>query len=292
MKNQHVIAVGEFLWDRIGDTRKLGGAPANVLCHLSTLGVATSLVSGVGRDELGTLAIDELKKRGVNMQHVSIHDGLDTGVVDVFLNEDRSHSFTIHMPSAWDLIELNDDLFQSVQSASALIYGTLGQRTEYARKKTAQLIDAAGPETLKVFDANLRPPYDDIELLEQMIERSDMLKINEEEFMRIAHGATPQEFFHAQANLRYLVYTKGEDGAEIHTKKGVFLEDGKCVEVVDSVGAGDSFTAAVIYGILNNIPFPVIVRLATEIAAYVCTQEGATPNISMFKERFQKFAKK
>lgn len=274
-----IVSVGELLWDRFPTGDRLGGAPANVACHCASLGADAYVITAVGDDDLGHRAIAQLREKGVHTDHVAVLPDVATGTVDIAMDDHRGHSFTINSPAAWDHLEATDTAKTLVGDADALVFGTLGQRTDAARHATQKIIAAASEKTLRLCDANFRAPFDDHDLLRQLLPMADILKINDEELAEFAAGTTAADFFADQPQLQNLVYTRGAAGALLLGRDSQAEHLGMPTDVVDTVGAGDSFTATVLMGMLRGKPLKEIIDRAVQIAAFVCTQSGATPEL-------------
>ena len=276
-----LLTVGEFLWDNFPDGRRLGGAPGNVACIAAALGADAHLISAVGDDPDGHEALAILIEKGVNTGLVSILPGVPTGTVTVEMDKEKGHTFTIDFPAAWDHIAVTKETETHLKQADALVFGTLGQRTEAAKAATAEIINLTPPDCIRLCDANFRPPYDDHNLLDGLLKRSTAVKINDEELVAYAPGQSPESFFQTHGHLNLLIYTRGPHGAKVLRRTNTGIEEvdhpGLEVDVVDTVGAGDSFTATLLVSLLNREPLQTSVEKAINIAAHVCTKQGATP---------------
>ena len=279
-----IVTVGEFLWDNFPDGSRLGGAPGNVACHASQLGAEAYLISAVGEDRLGRDALTFLREKGVHTDLVEVLSDYPTGTVTVSFDTQKKHSFHIDSPAAWDHIRINGETSEVLQKADALIFGTLGQRTPQAKAITAELLGLVSDDCLILCDANFRPPYDDHQLLELCLKRANALKINDEELAEFAPGQTPDDFFSSYKNLKLLIYTRGPKGAKVLRRSLDGIESvnhpGLPTNVVDTVGAGDSFTATLVTDLLNDVPLKTAVDHASAIASFVCENPGSVPELT------------
>lgn len=287
--SHEVAAIGEVLWDVFPDGPRFGGAPANFACSLSVLGgedVSVSMVSAVGPDDLGTRALEELRSRDVDVTNVQRNDR-PTGRVDVTLDDDGVPSYEFATDSAWDRLAWTDDLESLADRVRAICYGTLGQRADESRELIRKFIACSPPNTLRMFDVNLRSPYDGDEVILDSLPYATAIKLNEDELERFRHllqGSCPDDDVGAMHEIaaRYdigvVALTKGAAGAVIVRGGEVSEHRGQKVEVVDTVGAGDAFTAALVLGLLEDRPLDEINQSACEIAGRVCQKSGAIPS--------------
>ncbi len=281
----YVVGIGEVLWDCLPEGRQLGGAPANFAYHASQLGMDAIVVSAIGRDNLGNEIAALLKEKHLGM-HLDIVP-LDTGTVQVSLDEDGIPQYDIKENVAWDSIPYTEALQTIARQTKAVCFGSLAQRSTISRKTIASFIDDMPQEsdTLKVFDINLRQNYFSREVTEESLRRCNILKINDEELAVVARmlalksdeQETECKEIIARYNLRMLILTCGINGSYVFTSDtSSFLPTPK-VEVADTVGAGDSFTGAFVASILSGKSIAEAHRKAVEVSAYVCTQHGAMP---------------
>lgn len=280
-----VIGLGEVLWDDLPDGRRLGGAPANVAFHAGLRGADAGVVSAVGDDEPGNTALKRLRSKHIGVEGVAVLDDYPTGVVDVTLDAGGSASYDIRQGVAWDHLPATQAALGLAGAADAICFGTLAQRHESSRKAIHTLLDAAKPDCLRVYDVNLRAPHFTAQIIRSSVERCDVLKLNSDEIADAAEAlecpSVEADFakFLLDSGLRMVVVTRGGDGSALYTAEQVSELDPEPVDVVDTVGAGDSFTAAVLMGVLRGDPLREIHRKAAAVASYVCTQNGATPDV-------------
>jgi fructokinase len=283
----HVIGLGEVLWDVFPAGPRFGGAPANFVCSAAAVGgvsVHTSMVSAVGRDYLGAKGLEEFRKRSVDATHVAQLD-LQTGQVLVQLDAQGQAGYKFMEGTAWDNIPWTSGLQSLAENADAVCFGTLGQRSAVSRDTIRQFVKSTSSGCLRVLDINLRSPYwtDDTILVTLLL--ANVLKLNSDELPIVAsllslEGSEDELMLQLlrMFNLRLAALTRGAGGSLLLSGTGERSElPGERIRVVDSVGAGDAFTAALTVGLLKNLPLAEVHSRAERIAAFVCTQAGATP---------------
>ena len=283
-----VAGVGEILWDMLPSGKQLGGAPANFAYHAQLLGAKGYPVSAVGDDALGHEIINVLRDIGLEDQYVAILSNFPTGTVTVDLDEAGKPDYTIHEGVAWDYIPFTDDSRHLTSRLDAVCYGTLAQRSSESRRTIHQFIDSVGDGCLRVYDVNLRQAFFSAELLRETLAVSDVMKLNDEELPIAGElcglSGDEDELLHGFLNnfgLELIALTKGGQGSRLYAQGRESSLSAPAVEVVDTVGAGDSFTAALVVGLLNNYPIGKIHQNATNLAARVCAHKGATPRLSV-----------
>ena len=282
MPSTEVLCVGEVLWDALPAGLFLGGAPFNVACHLRAAGIAASLVSRVGDDRLGDEALRRAVRYGVGVDLVQVDAELPTGFVRVNVDDAGNPEYDILEPASWDAIAVTDALLKRGKAARAIVFGSLAQRHAVSRDTIRRLWDT---QALLVFDVNLRPPFDDKEVLRESLRRADVVKISDEELPRIA------DWFGLRGSLRDTVsalaehfdcgvvcISRGSSGAVLWHDGNWTEHEGFTVEVRDTVGAGDAFLAVLLKGLLGGEPDSAILPHANRIGAYVSTQYGAVPS--------------
>ena len=283
MKKFVVIGIGEILWDLLPDGKVLGGAPANFAWHAQQLGSRSSVISAVGHDDLGQEINDIIHHHALH-NCMSISDK-PTGTVEVEL-ENGIPRYIIHENVAWDHITLTAEALTVLSQADAICFGTLAQRHEISRNAIHQALSLVPDKCLKVFDINLRQHWYSEQVIRDSLEKSDILKINDEELAIVANmfkirGAEEDICYNILSayKLKMVALTKGSVGSLLLTGDNQSYIDTPIVDVIDTVGAGDSFTAALVAGWLRKESLSSIHDQAVTISAYVCTQRGATPVI-------------
>ena len=284
MNKPLVIGMGEALWDVLPEGRKIGGAPANFAFHAGQAGMDARVVSAVGRDALGDETLLTLQQKGLNTDAVARVD-FPTGVVQVTLSEGGIPQYDICEGVAWDNIPFTPALDELARNAQAVCWGSLAQRSEVSRNCIYRFLDAMPSEQgrLKVFDINLRQHFYSIDVIEASCQRANVLKINEEELVIVSELlrlGTPQveqqcRLLLERFSLDMLVLTCGSNGSYIFTPVETSFRVTPLVQVADTVGAGDSFTATLVADLLKGAPVGVAHEHAVQLAAYVCTQQGA-----------------
>jgi fructokinase len=278
------VGLGEALWDLLPAGRQLGGAPANFAYHAAALGAESRIVSRVGTDELGRDLLARLAQLGLSAAAIGTDPAAPTGTVTVTLGTDGQPRYVIHEPVAWDFIADDSAALAAVSAADVVCFGTLAQRHPVSRAALRRLLAHTRPAALRVFDINLRQHFHSPAIIAESLALASVLKVNDAELPHLAtQFGLPSDERAALAalvsrfGLRAAVLTRGERGSLLWAD-GAWAEiAAPRVTVVDTVGAGDAFTAAFALGLLAGWPLDVIGRRAAEIAAYVCTQAGATP---------------
>jgi fructokinase len=283
----YVIAgIGEILWDVFPSGKKVGGAPANFAYHTRVQGARSEVVSCIGDDDSGREIITHLKKIGLSDNYIFIDNQHPTGWVDIDLDDDGKPNFTIHEQVAWDYIPFTDELRKFATQVNAVCFGSLAQRSAVSRSAIRSFLQNTPEKSLRVLDINLRQQYYDAATIKSCLRMANCLKLNEDELPVVQRllglkGSADKVVNHLveEYGLVLLALTMGSRGSRLlGVGEDSFLESPK-VDVVDTVGAGDAFTAAMVIGFLENYPIPVIHKKANFLSAYVCTQTGATPDI-------------
>ena len=280
-----VVGMGEALWDVLPDGKKIGGAPANFAYHVGQFGLDSCAVSAIGDDALGAELLANFNEKGV--RHLIETVPYPTGTVQVELDQNGVPQYEIKENVAWDNIPYTARLEELAQRTKAVCYGSLAQRNVVSRKTINRFLDAMDitPDTLVVFDVNLRQGFYNKEILTESMQRCNILKINDEELVTVSRmfgypGIDLQDkcwILLGKYNLKMLILTCGINGSYVFTPGNVSFRPTPVVEVADTVGAGDSFTAAFIASILKGLSVPEAHERAVETSAFVCTQNGAMP---------------
>jgi fructokinase len=278
-----VLGVGEVLWDLLPEGRQLGGAPANFAYHCAQLGAPSMIASRVGNDQLGAKIKDFLAWNNVG-DLVQTDPGKPTGTVEVKLKEQGVPEYNIIEDVAWDFIEFSTSLREAATNADVVCFGSLAQRNAVSRAAIQQVLRHNDKETWRIFDINLRQHYYDEDILSESLNLCNVLKINDEELEVLKEmfglGSGREEAIEGlvqRYGVKVLALTLGEQGSWLYD--GVqrsFMETPR-VNVVDTVGAGDSFTAAMAVGLMKEQDLKTIHKAAVQLSAFVCTQKGATP---------------
>lgn len=280
-----ILCVGELLWDSLPAGLFPGGAPFNVAYHLTCLGVDAVVASSVGDDVLGHILLQHVAGKGLATDLIQVQEAVPTGLVHAVLDEHGVPAYDIVKPSAWDCITMTDRLGQAAKTTSALVFGSLAQRESLSRKTIRALLNV---DTLRVFDVNLRPPYDDKGVVQQCLPLSQVVKLNEDEFSTLARWfslpPSLREGTEAMARRfgpQAICVTRGANGAGVW-HNGEWTEHGGFrVAVCDTIGAGDAFLASFLKGFLDGCDDAAILRCANAYGAYVAASHGATPPLDL-----------
>ncbi len=281
----YVVGMGEALWDVLPEGKKIGGAPANFAYHVSQFGLPSCVVSAVGEDALGAEIIENFTSKGLN--HLIPAVPYPTGTVQVEIDPAGVPQYEIKENVAWDNIPYTARLEALAEKTKAVCFGSLAQRNVVSRNTINRFLDAmpADDSSLVVFDVNLRQGFYNKDILCNSMKRCNILKINDEELVTVSRmfgypGIDLQDkcwILLGKYNLRMLILTCGINGSYVFTPGNVSFQPTPKVEVADTVGAGDSFTAAFIASILRGKTVAEAHALAVRTSAYVCTKKGAMP---------------
>ena len=277
--------MGEALWDVLPEGKKIGGAPANFAYHVSQFGLTSCVVSAVGPDALGKEIQENLTSKGLN--HLIAEVPYPTGTVQVEIDQAGVPQYEIKENVAWDNIPYTSQLESLAKRTQAVCFGSLAQRNVVSRETINRFLDAM-PQTedsLVVFDVNLRQGFYNKEILCNSMRRCNILKINDEELVTVSRmfgypGIDLQDkcwILMGKYNLKMLILTCGINGSYVFTPGNVSFQPTPKVEVADTVGAGDSFTAAFIASILKGKSVAEAHSIAVRTSAFVCTKDGAMP---------------
>ncbi|TDO82792.1 fructokinase [Flavobacterium chryseum] len=284
-KNLKAVAYGEVLWDVFANEKKIGGAPLNVALRMKTIGCEVAMISCVGNDENGKAIVDHVKSLGLETNTIVTSEDFPTGLVNVTLNDRGSATYEIAYPAAWDKIVLNDQAKKKVVEADVLIYGSLVCRDEVSRLALEWLLNV---NIYKVFDVNLRKPHYSYEMLEQLMNAANFIKFNDEELLEIT-VAMKSPFKSLEDNMNLIAertgvnamcVTRGKHGALLMWEGQLYENGGYPIQVADTVGAGDSFVAALITSLLTGKEPQYAIDFACAMGALVAEAPGANPEIS------------
>ena len=287
MDKRYVVGLGEVLWDVLPEGKKLGGAPANFAYHAGQfLGMNNTIaVSALGNDKLADETIEALREHGLNDLLPRVP--YPTGTVQVQLDEQGIPTYDIKENVAWDNIPFDDDIKQIARNCRAVCFGSLAQRNVVSRDTIHQFLDATPHDCVKIFDINLRQQFYSKEIIKESLQRCNILKINDEELVLIGRmfgypGLDIENkcwLILGKYNLDMLVLTCGTNGSYVFAPGQMSFQETPKVQVADTVGAGDSFTGSFCAAILSGKPISVAHQLAVEVSAFVCTQNGAMPQL-------------
>lgn len=279
---KNIFCLGEVLWDQLPSGPQPGGAPLNVSIHLQRQGQNPVLVSRVGNDEPGTKLLSYLKQAGICTQLVLKDESLPTSEVVVHLDADKNATYEICEPVAWDHIVWTSAIEAAAMSADLIMFGSLASRHKTTRETLLGLVERSSAPSL--LDVNLRAPYDQPEVLEQLMHAANFLKLNDDELRLIAgwHGQTGTEaelvsWMASFYNCTSICLTRGAHGALLWMEGAVYEHAGFVVAAVDTVGAGDSFLASLVAQLMNGSSPQDALAMACATGAFVASKAGAVP---------------
>lgn len=290
MKN--IVCFGEVLWDVFPTHKKIGGAPLNVALRLKSLGNYVSIMSRIGKGENGKKILFHIIDNDINTENLQVDCELKTGEVKVSLDSHGSASYVIESLRAWDCIELTEAATMYAKNADAFIYGSLVTRNTTSKNTLYELLKLA---KYKIFDVNLRAPFYTIEILKHLMSEADFMKFNDDEIFEICNALSFNsedieeniKFIATQTNTKSICVTKGSNGAVLYYNDEFYSNNGYAIEVIDTVGAGDSFLATLINKLLKQVSPQEALDCACAVGALVAGSEGANPIIT--QEQIAKF---
>ncbi|RLJ77293.1 carbohydrate kinase family protein [Pedobacter alluvionis] len=281
MQNK-VITIGEILWDVFPEGKKAGGSSMNVALNLHKQGIESRFISAIGNDENGKELFNFLAGNHFATDLIQVNHELPTSTVVIQLDENHQATYTIKQPVAWDEIKITEENTLAVKQADALVYCSLTCREEKSKKTILALLENA---RTKIFDINLRAPFYSKELIEELLAKADILKINEDEIVWVKEtfgltGNTDEQLLKqlsSQFNIEIICLTLGDKGACVLKEGKLFKHPGYKVQVADTVGAGDAFLATFIACYLQGYPMETTLDNACKVGAFVASQPGANP---------------
>ena len=286
-KKNSVVGIGEALWDILPEGKKLGGAPANFAYHVAQFGIPSQAISAVGNDQLGQSIVEQLDQR--HMRHLIETVPYPTGTVHVTLDHHGVPCYCIKEGTAWDNIPFTSRIEAAAKECTAVCFGSLAQRSSVSRQSIYRFLESMpnDDDHLRIFDINLRQNYYSKEVIDESFSRCNILKINDEELSTVSHlfGLSDKnqqeqsmDLLH-RYSLQMVILTCGAEGSYVFTPNQTSYFDTPKVQVADTVGAGDSFTAAFAASLLRGRSLRQSHELAVKVSAYVCTQNGAMPTL-------------
>lgn len=288
-KNKYtIIGIGEILWDIYGETKYLGGAPANFAIHCHNLGDDGFIVSRVGADSHGDEIKIALKQKKLNNQFIQTDKIKPTGSVSVTLDEAGKPSFDCTKDVAFDYLEFDPRLINLAGNADAVLFGTLAQRNKTSRQTIHQFLSMEN-NLLKIYDINLRGWNKDIEkIVARSLKLANVVKLNDNELNILRSNTQPQlddrsflKFLIQNYQLKLAALTLGENGSVIATPSDIVQMDGLKINAVDTTGCGDAFAAGLVYQYLRGKSLEDILIFSNRLGAYVAQLAGATPSYSL-----------
>lgn len=295
---KRILGLGEILWDVYEDKALLGGAPANFATHANSLRAYGMIASAVGADDLGRRALDALRDRELDTSLIAVDPRHPTGTVHVRLDGLGKPSYVFADEVAWDFLECSPDWLEAASNCDAVCFGTLAQRSAQSCRAILRFLQGTSGDCWRVFDVNLRQHFYHEDAIRQSLSICNMLKLNDEELPVIAR-LLEMEFndepcdvepcdqslrlaidaMVAEYPLRCVAITLGSRGSWVWLEGKWDYQPAIEVEAIDTVGAGDAFSAALVTGLLEGISLERLHLRAARIAAYVCTQRGAVPTL-------------
>lgn len=291
MEPHLILGIGELLWDLLPSGPVLGGAPANFAVMAGRLGNHAAIISRIGRDDLGRKAVELLDPLPADTEYLQIDPAHETGRVTVGL-KDGQPSYVIHEPAAWDFMELTDDWVRLAERADAICFGSLAQRALESRQTIQTLAAQTSSKCVRVFDVNLRAPFYSSEVLQESLSLATVMKLNDAE-MPVVLGLLGLPAFEPEdpmalrggaerllaefPMLRMVAVTRGGHGSLLVAHEGWHEHPGVATNVVDTVGAGDAFTAAMTHYVLRGADLQTLNEAGNRWGAWVASQKGAMP---------------
>ena len=279
-----LIGLGEILWDLLPSGRQLGGAPANFAYHANALGARGTIISRVGQDANGADILTRLADLGLSVDLIQKDAEAPTGTVSVELSGDGQPRYIIHENVAWDRLSATKEALGTAAAADAICFGTLAQRSERSRAAIHELIAAAAPKAPRVLDVNLRQQFYSAEIIDRSLRAANVLKVNDAELPILAELCSIAGEQRAQLaelarryDLRLVACTRGAHGSLLFSGGQWSEHPGVPTRVADTIGAGDSFTATMILGVLAGRALDAINDHANRVAAFVASQPGGMP---------------
>jgi fructokinase len=289
-----ILGIGELLWDMLPTGKRLGGAPANFSVMAGRLGNHAVILSRIGRDELGREAVHLLDPLPADTAYLQIDTAHETGRVEVAFN-DGQPEYVIHKPAAWDSLELSDKWVQLAERADAICFGSLAQRSIESRQTIQTLAAQTPSRCVRVFDVNLRPPFYSSEVIQESLELSTVLKMNDAEVplvlallgMPVEDEGLPgdlrlgaERLLTEFPTLQMVAITRGAHGSLLVKREEWHEHPGFRAKVADTIGAGDAFTAAMTHYLLRGTDLPVLNEAGNRWGSWIASQVGAMPALS------------
>ena len=274
-----IIGLGEILWDMLPNGRRAGGAPFNFAFHCHQLGHPAVIVSRVGDDDLGRELLAEVHRLGMTDEFIQIDPEHPTGTVDVRVDEKGQPSYTITENVAWDFLEWRDEFDTLIGRSAAVSFGTLAQRDEVSRETIHRFLTFANGKAIRVCDINLRPPFVEREVIADSFRMADWVKMNDGESVEISAACGLAYAISRERPGELLCVTRGGNGCAVSWKGEKVDFPGIPIQVADTVGAGDAFTAGLVTRILEGKSLEQAARFANALAALVASRPGGTPTI-------------
>jgi fructokinase len=293
MEPHLILGIGELLWDVLPEGARLGGAPANFTVMAGRLGSHAAVLSRIGRDDLGRKAVELLDPLPAGTEFLQVDPVHQTGRVTVAFQNGQPH-YTIHEPAAWDFMELSDEWIKLAERADAICFGSLAQRSLESRQTIQTLAAQTQAACVRVFDVNLRTPFYSSEVVQESLELATVMKMNDAE-VPLVLGLLGLQAFDAQApgalraaaerlleefpTLKMVAVTRGGAGSLLVSRNAWHEHPGIPVEVADTIGAGDAFTAAMTHYLLRGADLATLNEAGNRWGGWVASQAGAMPDL-------------
>lgn len=282
IKNKDILCIGEVLWDRLPDKSIPGGAPMNVALHLNNVGYHVFICSSLGDDDAGRELGEFINGTGADTHLIQTNYELPTSEVPIWLDENNNPTFDILEPVAWDQMELTPELEEAAAKVGAIVYGSLASRNEMTRKTVHAVLEH---DNVKLMDINMRPPWVKQDVVEDLVRKADIAKMNDDELRTMAgwHQVKHTDlhdlirWFGDTYHLDTVCVTRGKDGAMVLEKGELHEHPGFRVKTVDTVGSGDAFLAGFVLKLFGGSSSGEALEYACALGAYVATKAGATP---------------
>lgn len=279
-----VAGIGELLWDELPGGRALGGAPGNFAWHAHGLGLEGLVISRVGEDEDGVDVLDRLAELGLSRDLVETDASHPTGRSTVAVDASGVPTFVVRENAAWDFISARAEIERAAAIVGAVNFGTLGQRSPVSRRTIRAFVSGTRPDAIRLFDLNLRPPHYTRQVIEESLGLATAVKLNDAELSIVSdmfafagdEGERARRLADA-FDLDLVALTLGEKGSVLCTRERRSVHSGYRTRIVDTVGAGDAFAAALVAGMLAGFDLDRINDHANRVASFVCSRPGATP---------------
>jgi fructokinase len=285
-KRFKILCIGEILWDMLPEGPQPGGAPMNVALHLKKFGLDVRFAGRVGNDQFGLNLRNFIETQNLDTDLLQVDYNLPTSIVEVHLGSDNQVKFTIVDNVAWDRIELTKELEQAASESDVIIYGTLASRHSFTRRTILSILEKN--DCLKLLDVNLRSPYDDKDIVEKLLERAIIVKLNDNEISIIAGWYNKKydengliKWFSEKYHSEIVCVTRGANGALLYNNGQIAEHSGYKVKVKDSVGSGDAFLAGFLATFLSDKPMNTSLEYGCATGALITTKAGATPDYSI-----------
>jgi fructokinase len=294
LKSPHLIlGIGELLWDVLPEGPRLGGAPANFSVMAGRLGNHAAILSRIGRDDLGREAVHVLDPMPADTSFLQVDPRHETGRVTVAFS-DGQPAYTIHQPAAWDAMELSNEWVRLAERANAICFGSLAQRSNESRQAIQSLVAQTLSPCIRVFDVNLRPPFYSSEVVQESLELATVMKMNDAEVpLVLALLGMPVEESGSTRSLRrgaerlltefptleMVAVTRGGNGSLLVRRDEWHEHPGYPIQVADTIGAGDAFTAAMTHYLLRGAELPVLNEAGNRWGGWIASRSGAMPEL-------------